>query len=132
MVLIITFITDLRFIILRYKFGYIHRVEFASKFLENTLLNHFIQIIIMGGIILAGVILKYSKTKGVILIILLSLYSYLIGEKFWLFFCHFMFFYYWVFLLIQLLNNVSFILKYAIFFFDRSSFLLYKCCFNNV
>ena len=61
MILIITFITDLRFIILRYKFGYIHRVEFASKFLENTVLNHFIQIIIMGGIILAGIILKYSK-----------------------------------------------------------------------
>ena len=120
LVLIITFS-------LRYKFGYIHRVEFASKFLENTLLNHFIQIIIMGGIILAGVILKYSKKKVVILIILLSLYSYLIGEKFGYFFAIL------CFLLLGISINTTtkqckFYLKYAIFFLIGVVF----CCISVV
>ena len=115
LVLAIILITDLRFIILRCKFGYIHRVEFASKFLENSIFNHFIQIIIMGGIILTGVILKYSKIKGLILVVLLFLYSYLIGEKFGYFFAIL------CFLLLGISINTTtkqckFYLKYAMFF----------------
>lgn len=127
LILIIILITDLRFIILRYKFGYIHRVEFASKFLENTIFNHFIQIMIMGGIILAGIILKYSKIKGSILIILLSTYSYLIGEKFGYFFVIL------CFLLLGISINTTnkqckFYFKYAAFFLVGVIF----CCISVV
>ena len=66
--------------------GFIHRVEFASKFLENNIFNHFLQIIIMGGMVVSGVIFKSSRIKGFLLLCSLFLYGYLIGEKFGYFF----------------------------------------------
>lgn len=71
---------------IRRQMGFIHRVEFASKFLENNIFNHFLQIIIMGGMIVSGLIFKSSKIKGFLLLCSLFLYGYLIGEKFGYFF----------------------------------------------
>ena len=81
-ILFILMVSNIRVFLIRYNMGYIHRVEFANRFLENNIFNHFTQIIIMGGIIVAGSILKSFPLKGILLIFLLSLYSYLIGEKF--------------------------------------------------
>ena len=85
-ILIITGYSTLHVLFIRYHLGYIHRVEFAKRFLENSLYNHFLQIIIMGGMVIAGVILKKSKIKGLLLLFILCLYGYLIGEKFGYFF----------------------------------------------
>lgn len=85
-IFMVLILSNIRVFIIRYNMGYIHRVEFANRFLENNVFNHFTQIIIMGGIIVAGSILKSFPLKGLILIFLLSLYSYLIGEKFGYFF----------------------------------------------
>ena len=85
-VLIITGCSTLHVFFIRYHLGYIHRVEFAKRFLENSLYNHFLQIVIMGGMVIAGIILKRSKIKGLLLLFILCLYGYLIGEKFGYFF----------------------------------------------
>ncbi|WP_335943103.1 hypothetical protein [Fusobacterium polymorphum] len=85
-ILIITSGSTLHVFLIRHQLGYVHRVEFAKRFLENSLYNHFLQIIIMGGMVIAGIILKKSKIKGFLLLFILCLYAYLIGEKFGYFF----------------------------------------------
>lgn len=101
---------------IRKQMGFIHRVEFASKFLENNIFNHFLQIIIMGGMVVSGVIFKSSRIKGFLLLCSLFLYGYLIGEKFGYFF------YILCFLLLGIAINTS----------DKQckSYLKYIACFS--
>lgn len=101
---------------IRKQMGFIHRVEFASKFLENNIFNHFLQIIIMGGMIVSGTLFKFSRIKGFLLLCSLFLYGYLIGEKFGYFF------YILCFLLLGIAINTS----------DKQckSYLKYIACFS--
>lgn len=101
---------------IRKQMGFIHRVEFASKFLENNIFNHFLQIIIMGGMIVSGTLFKSSRIKGFLLLCSLFLYGYLIGEKFGYFF------YILCFLLLGIAINTS----------DKQckSYLKYIACFS--
>ena len=69
-ILFVLMVSNIRVFLIRYNMGYIHRVEFANRFLENNIFNHFTQIIIMGGIIVAGSILKSFPLKGILLIFL--------------------------------------------------------------
>lgn len=67
---------------IRFKYGFIHRVEFYDTYLGANIFLHFIQIIIMFIPVYTGMLFKKEKIKSLLLLITLILYSYLIGEKF--------------------------------------------------
>ncbi len=75
-------ISNVYVFIIRNKYGFIHRVEFYDKYLGANIFLHFLQIIIMFIPVYSGMIFNKNKFKSILLIGCLTLYSYLIGEKF--------------------------------------------------
>lgn len=75
-------VSNIYVFILRQKLGFVHRVEFYDKYLGKNIFLHIVQIFIMFIPVYAGIIFNIRKIKSLILLVLLTLYSYLIGEKF--------------------------------------------------
>lgn len=80
--LILIIFSNIYVFMIRTKFGFIHRVEFYDKYLGKNIFLHFIQIIIMFIPVYTGMLFNKEKMKSILLLIGLTLYSYLIGEKF--------------------------------------------------